>query len=83
MVREADPDYDRANRSPWVYKFSNGRRFYQPNPVYGRYAQATGGIIADDGTPIIADDGTPIISDETVAAGGFGGSFGSSFGIAT
>lgn len=71
MVREADPNYDRANRSPWVYQFSNGRRFYQTNPVYTPFSihpVGTGGIIADDGTPIIADDGTPIIPD---AAGQF------------
>lgn len=38
MCREADPDFDRLSRQPWVYPeggpYSNGRRFYERNPIY-------------------------------------------------
>jgi hypothetical protein len=34
MVREADPDFQRLSQRPWVYEFSNDRRFVETVPVY-------------------------------------------------
>lgn len=34
MVREADPDWQRLALRPWVYEFSNDRRFIETVPVY-------------------------------------------------
>jgi hypothetical protein len=34
MVREADPDFQRLSLRPWVYEFSNDRRFIETTPVY-------------------------------------------------
>lgn len=34
MVQEADPDWRQLSLRPWVYEFSNGRRFVESLPVY-------------------------------------------------
>jgi hypothetical protein len=34
LVLEADPNWQKAYRSPWVYDFSNGRLFYAPTSLY-------------------------------------------------
>jgi hypothetical protein len=34
MVREADPDFQRLSLRPWVYEFSNDRRFIEHLPIY-------------------------------------------------
>lgn len=69
MCFEADPDFRRLSLRPWVYEFSNGRRFVEAQPVYG-----TTGITDDFGTVITDDFGTPIQSDtatSTSTSGGF------------
>ena len=35
MCLENDPNFRQLSLRPWVYEFSNGRRFIQPVPVYG------------------------------------------------
>ena len=35
IVLENDPDWVRLSLNPVVWEFSNGRRFVDPNPVYG------------------------------------------------
>jgi hypothetical protein len=37
-VLDADPNWHEDSLRPWVYEFSNGRRFYQPtDPYQGGY----------------------------------------------
>jgi hypothetical protein len=33
-VQEADPDWQKKLIRPWIYEFSNGRRFYKDPNVY-------------------------------------------------
>lgn len=63
MVMEVDPEWRAKSLRPWVYEFSNGRLFVQPNPVYG-----STGITDDFGTPITDDFGNQIQSDEAGGA---------------
>jgi hypothetical protein len=35
LIAETDPDFDKDRRNETAYEFSNGRRFVQPNPLYG------------------------------------------------
>lgn len=58
LVLEADPGWRRASNQPWAFEFSNGRRFYDPVPLYG-----SGKITDDFGTQIVDDDGNAIQSD--------------------
>lgn len=37
LCLEADPNYQRGLTQPWLYEMSNGRLFYQPNPLYAGY----------------------------------------------
>lgn len=64
IVLDADPDWQRLSRRPWVYEFSNGRRFNDPDPLYA----ASGIFILDestlDGGDVLAD-GSPFILDES------------------
>jgi hypothetical protein len=53
MVRNADPDFDRESRRPWVYEFSNGRRFLDPPQLYAPGAL----FILDDGASRLDDEG--------------------------
>lgn len=58
LVRNADPDFDRESRRPWVYEFSNGRRFLdKPNPYRPYY------LLTDAGELIHGDDGWPMTED--------------------
>jgi hypothetical protein len=58
MVAEADPGFRRLSNQPWGYEFSNGRRFYDPVPLYGDK------VIRDDfGNAIMDDSGDTIRSD--------------------
>jgi hypothetical protein len=51
LVLEADPGFERAKRQPWVYTFSNGRRFYSPvNP----YAPLPPGLENNGGFLVLA-----------------------------
>lgn len=34
LVQDADPDWQRLKMRPWVYEFSNGRRFLWDPNVY-------------------------------------------------
>lgn len=34
IVLDADPDWQRLSRRPWVYEFSSGRKFTDPDPLY-------------------------------------------------
>lgn len=59
MCLEADPNFRQLGLRPWVYEFSNGRRFTQPIPVYG-----TGVFITDItlvGNSFIGGSGTGTI----------------------
>lgn len=49
MVREADPNYTRLSRQPWVYEFSNGRLFIDPLQTYGNPIVVVGGLYDDGG----------------------------------
>lgn len=33
-VLDADPDWYEDSLRPWIYEFSNGRRFHQPSDPY-------------------------------------------------
>lgn len=58
LVREADPGYSISSRRPWVYQFSNGRRFYDTDPVYTPYAIGQDGQMQDsDGNFMFDSDG--------------------------
>jgi hypothetical protein len=63
---EADPDFRALSNRPVAYRFSSGRTFYQPMPVYGSPA-----IMSDAGGPITDDAGTVIQSDQTTTPTGF------------
>lgn len=55
VVLEADPDYRLRKRRPMKYEFSNGRRFYDTDPVY------IGVGVSDDlGIGIMDDQGVGI-----------------------
>lgn len=62
MVREADPDFSKQSLRPWVYEFSNMRRFYERQPVYN--VTGAGGITDDFGNLITDDFGNPIVADQ-------------------
>ncbi len=49
MVQDADPDF---RKRPWVYEFSNGRRFDEPAELYPQF------LTADDNTTLLTGDGT-------------------------
>lgn len=38
QVQEADPNYRQESLRPWVYEFSNGRRFVDDPEVYTKQA---------------------------------------------
>ena len=42
LCLEADPTFRQLSLRPWVYQFSNGRRFVQGIPVYGSYISYEG-----------------------------------------
>lgn len=66
IVLDADPDWQRLSRRPWVYEFSNGRRFNDPDPLYG--AASAGIFILDesllDGGDVLSGGG-PFVLDES------------------
>lgn len=70
LVREADPDHSRLSLRPWVYEFSNGRRFLDPLPLYGRPASVTEAILLmQDGTSgFLLQDGTSLVLLESSTA---------------
>lgn len=41
LVQEADPDWNRAKQRPWIYQFSNGRRFLARPDIYTAPADGT------------------------------------------
>lgn len=55
MVREADPNFTRESLQPWVYQYSNSRRFLDTLPTYTPFAVTS---IADNtGDPLLDDEG--------------------------
>ena len=70
MCLEADPGMLQGSLRPWVYQFSNNRRFYQRNPVYDTIQ-----ITSDDGTNIVDDAGNKITSDNGASMPNTGGGF--------
>ena len=70
LCNEQDPNLHTGALRPWVYQFSNNRRFYERNPVY-----SGAGITDDSGTFIVDDFGNKIVGDSgqtaTSTTGGF------------
>lgn len=80
LVLEADPGFRRASNQPWGYEFSNGRRFYDPVPLYGSaFMQDDSGIQMrdDSGTPMQSDGGAATTPETPTTGFPFGeGTFG-------
>lgn len=74
MCLEADPGFRRSSNQPWTYQFSNGRRFYEAQPIYGSpyMMDDSGNIMRDDfGNPMQADSGVSAGTPSTPGTGGF------------
>ena len=63
LCNEQDPNLHTGALRPWVYQFSNNRRFYERNPVY-----LPPGITDDSGSFIVDDFGNRIQSDNQSGA---------------
>ena len=60
LVNEADPDWLLNKLNPIQYRFSNGRIFTAPNPLYGSVASGTlpSAGLANDGSVLILTGNT-------------------------
>lgn len=62
MVREADPDYTRLSRQPWVYEFSNGRLFVDAMLLYSPFdIQDDLLLVGQSNLPLGLAQGGPLI----------------------
>ena len=64
LVRQADPDFDRARRQELSYDFQgglNGRRFYSNPATSGAYADTRQFLTDDNGAPILDEYGFGIV----------------------
>jgi hypothetical protein len=69
LVTEADPDFSREANRPWIYRFSNERRFRRPANIYADYALVDVYMTDDFGNVMTDDYGNPIASNDPVLSG--------------
>jgi hypothetical protein len=65
MVREADgPSYTRLSLQPWVYEFSNNRRFIDRYPVYN-YADSFAFLLENGGGALTLQGGGDLVQEHS------------------
>lgn len=60
IVTESDPDWSYENQRPWIYRFSNGRRFRRPTDFYSNYALVSMYMTDDFGNVMTDEFGNPM-----------------------